>query len=57
MPRPELEELDGFARGAIRRRLQELRPKPVVEAAPAPESEEMSPEDKTALEQFYQSQG
>ena len=57
MPRPELEELDGFARTAIRRRLQELRPKAPEAVEAAPESEEMSEDDKTALEQFYTSQG
>lgn len=57
MPRPELEELDGFARAAIRRRLQELRPKAPEAEAPEPESEEMSAEDKAALEQLYTSQG
>ena len=57
MPRPELEELDGFARKAIRRRMQELMPKkPEAVAAAEPEEDEMTAEDKAALEQLY-SQG
>lgn len=55
--RPELEELDGFARKAIRRRMQELMPKkPEAAVEAAPEEDEMTAEDKAALEQLY-SQG